>query len=142
MPQEATEMIEPNQRRRGRCTPSEHGGARLNFVLIIAAIALVGYAAYNYAPVSYNAFLFKDVMQETVNKGAYMPGKTPEWVEAELRAAGKEYGLPPEMKVNVQNEGGRVIARVQWMQPVSMPGFTYHYEFDHTARSGGFMNAK
>jgi hypothetical protein len=127
--------VEPNGQARG-----EAGGARLNFILIIAAIALLGYSAYNYAPVAYNAFLFKDFMQETVNKAAYPPGQTDDWVTQQLRDKGKELDLPPEMSVNIQRDGGHISARVQWTRPVKLPGYVYDYKFDHTARSSGFIN--
>ena len=128
------------QRGRAESKPSERGGARLNFILVAVVIALAGYSAYNYAPVAYNAFLFKDFMQETVNKAAYPPGQTNDWVTQQLRAAAKDYDLPPNMTVNVQKEEGHIIARVQWSRPIQLPGYTYEYKFDHTARSSGFIN--
>src|SRR5437763_16855688 len=128
--------------KRGRAVgkPGERGGARLNFILVAVGIALAGYSAYNYAPVAYDAFLFKDFMQEPVNKAAYPPGQTNDWVAQQLRAAAKDYDLPPGMKVNVQKEEGHITARVQWSCPVQLPGYTYDYRFDHTARSSGFIN--
>jgi hypothetical protein len=128
--------------RAARAIAGERGGARLNFVIVVLVIALGGYSAYHYVPVAYNAYLFKDYMQETVNKAAYPPGQTNEWVAAQLRAAAKDYNLPPNMQVSVQNEEGRVAARVQWSQPVQLPGYLYEYKFDDTARSSGFINPK
>ena len=128
------------QRGRAGGRHGERGGARLNFILVAVAIALAGYSAYNYAPVAYDAFLFKDFMQETVNKAAYPPGQTNDWVTQQLRAAAKDYDLPPDMSVNVQKEEGHITARVQWSRPVQLPGYTYDYRFDHTARSSGFIN--
>src|SRR3954468_21485173 len=96
----------------------EMGGSRVNFLIIAVIIAVAAYSAYNYAPVAYNAYLFKDYMQETVNKAAYPPGQTADWVEQQLRAAAKEYDLPPDMRVNVQNEDGHIAARVTWTRPV------------------------
>lgn len=130
-------MTVANNVRRGA---GQRGGARFNFVVIILLIALAVYSAYNYAPVAYNAYLFKDYMQETVNKAAYPPGQTIGWVEQQIRAAAKDYDLPPDMQVSVQNESGRIAARVVWTRPVQFPGYLYHYTFDHTARSSGFIN--
>jgi hypothetical protein len=118
----------------------ERGGARLNFVIIAAVLALAAYSAYNYAPVAYSAFVFKDYMQETVNKAAYPPGQTPDWVARQLRSQAKEYDLPPDANISVQVESGQIVARVQWTRPVRLPGYTYQYKFDHTARSSGFIN--
>jgi hypothetical protein len=124
----------------GRCDPGERGGARFNFIVIILLIALVAYSAYNYAPVAYNAYLYKEYMQETVSKAAFPPGQTNDWVIQQLRAGAKDYNVPPDMNVNVQTEDGRIAARVQWMQPVQLPGYVYEYRFDHSVRSSGFIN--
>jgi hypothetical protein len=122
---------------RGR---GERGGSRLNFLIVMLVLALAGYSAYNYAPVEFNAYRFKDFMQETVDKASYPPGQSSEWVAQQLRAAATDYNLPPDMYVNVQKEEGRIAARVQWTQPVKLPGYVYEYKFDHTARSSGFIS--
>jgi hypothetical protein len=133
-------MIVAQHERRGRCDSGEQGGARFNFIVIVLLIAVAAYSAYNYAPVAYNAYLFKDLMQETVNKAAYPPGQTNDWVAQQLRASARDYAVPPDMSVNVQTEDGRIAARVQWTQPVQLPGYVYEYRFDHTTRSSGFIN--
>ncbi|MDT5158106.1 MAG: hypothetical protein QOH51_2463 [Acidobacteriota bacterium] len=135
-------MIFAKHERRRRCDSSEWGGARFNFIIIVLLIALVGYSAYNFAPVAYNAYLFKDFMQETVNKAAFPPGQENDWIAQQLRVGAKDYDLPPDMNVNVQREDGRITARVQWSRPISLPGFIYEYKFDHTARSSGFINPR
>jgi len=128
-------MTLPEQaRRRG-----ERGGARFNFIIVVIVIALAAYSAYNYAPVAYNAYLYKDLMQETVNKAAYPPMKSNEWVKQQLAASAREYGLPDDADIRVQNENGRIEARVTWTRPVQLPGYVYEYDFDHTARSSGFI---
>jgi hypothetical protein len=124
----------------GNPRAGERGGSRLNFIIILAVLALAAYSAYNYAPVSYHAFLFKDTMQDTVNKAAYPPGQSPEWVTQRLRQSAKEYELPENALINVQKEGGQIVARVQWTRPVQLPGYIYQYTFDHTVRSSGFIN--
>src|SRR3712207_5313694 len=121
---------------------AERGASRLSLLLVLAVIALAAYAAYNYVPVAYQAYLYRDFMQQTVNKAAYPPGQTAEWVESQLRAAAREHEVPPEAQVTAQNESGRMAARVRFERPVQMPGFTYQYKFDHTARSAGFINAQ
>src|ERR1044071_7889892 len=126
--------------RQRRSRAGERGGSRLNFIIVAAIILLAAYSAYNYAPVAYRAFLFKDYMQETVNKAAYMQGQMTEQVVQQLRMGGKEYDVPSDALINVQNEAGQIVARVQWTRPVKLPGYTYQYKFDHTARSSGFIN--
>ncbi len=122
---------------RGR---GQRGGARFNMIVVVAVIALAVYSAYNYAPVSYNAYLYRDFMQETVNKAAFPPAKSSEWVRQQLREGGAEYGLPDDAVINVQNENGRIAAHVTYTRPVRLPGYVYEYDFDHTARSSGFIN--
>jgi hypothetical protein len=122
------------QRRRG-----ELGGARFNFAVIVVVIGLAAYSAYNYAPVAYNAYLYKDFMQETVNKAAYPPAKGNDWVRKQLRGVAEEYNVPEDAEINVQNDNGRISARVTYTRPVQLPGYVYEYNFDHTARSSGFI---
>lgn len=130
-------MTLPEQSRRRR--RGERGGTRFNFIVVIAVIGLAAYCAYSYAPVAYNAYLYKDFMQETVNKAAYPPAKGNDWVREQLRSAAAEYGLPDDAEINVQSDNGRVSARVTYTQPVRLPGYVYEYNFDHTARSSGFI---
>ena len=117
----------------------ERGGARFNFIVILIIIALAAYSAYNYVPVAYNAYLYKDLMQETVNKAAYPPIKSNDWVTQQLRDAAKEYDLPEDTDIRVQNENGRIVAHVTWTRPIQLPGYVYEYDFDHAARSSGFI---
>jgi hypothetical protein len=130
-------MTVAEQARQGR--RGERGGARFNFVVVVIFIALAVYSAYRYVPVAYNAYLYKDLMQETVNKAAFPPVKSNDWIVQQLRAAGKEYELPDDADVRVQNENGRIAARVTFTRPVQLPGYVYEYNFDHTARSSGFI---
>ena len=121
-------------RRRG-----ERGGSRFNLLVVIFIIALAAYSAYNYAPVSYHAYLYKDFMQETVNRAAYPPAKSNDWVTQQLRAAAREYDLPEDADIRVQTDNGRIAAHVTFTHPIQLPGYVYEYNFDHTARSSGFI---
>jgi hypothetical protein len=132
-------MREPQQEGRGPRSRAEQGGARFNFLIVVALVAVVGYAAYSYVPVAYNAFLFKDFMQETVDKAAYPPGQPLGWVQTQLRAKAEELDLPEDTVYTVQNEDNHIAARVRWTRAIPMPGFIYDYEFDHTAKSSGFV---
>ncbi|HEX8500093.1 MAG TPA: hypothetical protein VF659_05820 [Pyrinomonadaceae bacterium] len=133
-------MTVANQERRAPRGRGERGGARFNFAVTILLIALAAYSAYNYAPVWYKSYRFKDYMQETVNKAAFPPGQTTEWVTQQLRAGAKEHELPADAEFHVQREEGRIAARVTWSEPVQLPGYTYDYAFDHTARSSGYIS--
>jgi hypothetical protein len=130
-------MTIAEESRRGR--RGERGGARFNFVVVLVVVGLAAYSAYNYAPVAYNAYLYKDFMQETVNKAAYPPAKDNDWVRQQLRSAGAAYNLPDDAEISVQSDNGRISARVTYTRPVQLPGYVYEYKFDHTARSSGFI---
>ena len=127
-------MTLPEQVRR-----RQRGGARFNLVVVVILIGLAAYSAYNYAPVAYNAYLYKDFMQELVNRAAYPPVKSNDWVKQQLAAAARDYDLPEDTDIRVQNENGRIEARVTFTRPVQLPGYVYEYNFDHTARSSGFI---
>ncbi|HEY0004971.1 MAG TPA: hypothetical protein VGB17_09195 [Pyrinomonadaceae bacterium] len=113
---------------------SEHGGARLNFLIIIVLVAAVAYIGYQYIPVAYNAYLYKDLMQTSVDKAAGS-GWTTEKLKAQLASDGKEFGVPPNAAITVEQVNGRVQARVSFKRPITFPGYTYDYDFDHTVKS-------
>jgi hypothetical protein len=92
----------------GRRAPArgELGGARLNFLILVAVIALAAYSAYQYVPVARGAFLYRDLMQETVNKAAFRQDSPVAWAETQLRAAAAEYDLPADTRYEVQSQNG------------------------------------
>lgn len=118
----------------------ERGGSRFNLLVVLLVIGVAGYCTYQYAPVAYKAFLFRDYMQETVNRAAYPPGQTTSWVEAQLRAGARENGVPQDLRLDVQNQSGKIVVHAQWTEPIRLPGYVYQYRFDHTASSSGFIN--
>lgn len=119
----------------------ERGEARLKFLIVVALIALVAYAGYQYVPVAYNAYLFKDVMQSKVDK-ASAEGRTAEWVKHELTASAPEYGVPSDAVVVTEVRDGRMQANVQFARPVQLPIYTYQYTFNHTVKSTDLFSVK
>ena len=120
---------------------TERGSARLKFLMVIAVIGVIAYAGYLYVPVAYQAYLLKDLMQHDVDvavAGAYPAS----WVKDQLTKAGKEYGVPPDALIEPALRDNRMEVRVQFVRPIEFPGFTYHYNFDHTARSTAFLTFK
>lgn len=119
----------------------ERGAARLKFILLIAVIALVAYAGYQYVPVAYQASMYKGAMQESVDKAA-MLGHSGEALRSQLRTDGNKYSVPPDAEITVERAAdGRVQARVQYKRPVAFPGYTYSYNFDYTAKSTELLGA-
>lgn len=120
---------------------SERGAARLKLLIFLLVLGVVGYALYLYVPVAYHAYLFKDFMQHTVNI-AVTAGYQPVWVSDQLKKSLPEYDVPSDALITPANRDNRVEVRVQYTRSIEFPGYTYQYEFDHTARSTAFLTFK
>ena len=121
-----------------RPTNKEFGGARLNLLIAVVAFAVIIYVGYMYVPVAVDAYYFKDVMQNMVNQ-ASAQGSSTSWVRDQLVKSEPDYHVPPEAVITPSVEDKRMSVRVQFIRPISFPGYTYNYEFDHTAQSTTFL---
>ena len=124
-----------------RSSQNERGGARLKFVIAIAIFAVVVYTGYVYVPVAYEAYQYKDVMQNKVDVAATQ-GYDTAWVTDQLRKAGRDYNVPEAAAITPAQRDNRVEVRVQFVRPITFPGFTYNYDFDYTAKSTAFLAIK
>jgi hypothetical protein len=120
---------------------SERGGARLKFIIVVAVIGIIAYVGYVYIPVAYQSYLWKDLMQHNVDV-AVTQGYPASWIKDQLTKAGKEYGVPPDVVIEPVQRDNRMEVRVHFVRPLEFPGFTYQYNFDHTARSTAFLTFK
>ncbi len=118
---------------------SARGSAQVKFVLVMAILIATAYAGYLYVPIAYQAYLFKDLMQQHVNNASAL-AHPPFWVQEQLVKSGPEYGLPADAVITPIQQDNRMEVRVQFRRPIEFPGFTYQYDFDHTARSTQFLN--
>ena len=118
---------------------AERGSARLKLLLVLIVIAIVAYTGYLYIPVSYNAYLFKDLMQQKVNTAAAL-GHPANWVHEQLVKSAPEYNIPADAEIIPAVKNGRVEVHVQYREPIKFPGYIYEYTFDHTARSTEFLS--
>ena len=119
----------------------ERGGARAKLIVFLAIFGIVLYVGYLYVPVAYDAYYFKDVMQNKVDM-AVTQGYETKWVTDQLVKSEPEYHVPPEAIITPTQKDNRVEVRVQFTRPISLPFYTYNYEFDHTARSTAFLAIK
>ncbi|MGI8897468.1 MAG: hypothetical protein ACR2IB_03635 [Pyrinomonadaceae bacterium] len=110
----------------------------MKFLIVVAIIAAVACAGYFYVPVAYHAYLYKDLMQTKVDAAAALAYPTT-WVTDQLTKSGPEYEVPSEAIITPAQEDDRMQVRVQYSKPIEFPGYTYVYEFDHTARSTQFL---
>jgi hypothetical protein len=120
---------------------NERGSARLKFLLVMIVIGSAAYAGYLYIPVAYQAYVFKDLMQHSVDVAA-TTGRPASWVGDQLANSLAEYDLPKDAIITPAQRDNRVEVRVQFTRPIEFPGYTYQYEFDHTARSTAFLSFK
>jgi len=120
---------------------NERGGARLKFIIAIAVFATVVYVGYLYLPVAVDAYYFKDVMQNKVNMAAAQ-GYEAGWIKDQLVKSGPEYHVPADAIIASEQNDGRVEVRVQFTRPIQLPGYTYNYDFDYTAKSTTFLTIK
>ena len=120
---------------------SERGEARLKLLIFLLVAGAIGYALYLYIPVAYQAYLFKDWMQHTVDV-ASASGYQPTWVNDQLKKSLPEYDVPPDAMITPALRDNRVEVRVQYTRAIEFPGYTYQYQFDHTVRSIAFLTFK
>jgi hypothetical protein len=120
---------------------NECGSARLKFIVVVAILGCIGYAAYLYIPVAYRAYLFKDLMQHYVDVAAAQ-GYQPTWVSDQLSKSLAEYEIPSNAVILPAQNESRIECRVQYTKAIEFPGYTYQYEFDNTVRSTAFLTFK
>lgn len=120
---------------------SELGGARLSFLITVVIIAIAAYAGYLYIPIAYQANTLKDFMQHQCDM-AVARGYGPNWVADQLVKSAAEYDLPKTAEITPAQKDNRIEVRVHFIKPIEFPGYTYQYEFDHTAKSTSFLSVK
>ncbi len=122
-------------------TDSQKGSARLKLIIFLVVFGLVIYVGYMYVPVAIDAYYFKDAMQNKVDQAAAL-GYDNAWLKEQLAKIGPEYHVPPDANITAGTADSRVEAHVKFTRPIVFPGYTYNYEFDHTAKSGTFLSGK
>ena len=123
---------------------SERGSAGVKFILILAALALVANAGYNYVPVAYDAESLKTEMGTAVLQGLALPGKLNpvDNVKARIAKSIQTNNIPADAIVDVKQNGNVLTARVSYSKPVNILPFgiyKYKYDFDYTATPTGFL---
>src|SRR5689334_6246629 len=120
---------------------TERGSASLKFLVVMLVFGACAYAGYIYVPVAYQAHNFKDLMQHYVDV-ASAEGKPPGWAGEQLVKSFAEYDVPPNALVTPAKRDNRIEVRIQFVKTVEFPGYTYEYDFDHTATSTAFLDFK
>ena len=120
---------------------TECGSASLKFLVVMLLMGASAYAGYIYVPVAYRAHTFKDLMQHYVDV-ASAEGKPPDWAGEQLIKNFGEYEVPADALITPSKRDNRIEVRIQFVKPIEFPGYTYNYEFDHTATSTAFLDFK
>jgi hypothetical protein len=119
----------------------ERGGARGKFIAFMVVIIVIGYGSYLYIPVRVRAYQFKDTMQNKVDMAVAL-GHDSNWLRDQIVKSGVEYNVPPDAVITPTANEGRLEVRVQFTWPIALPGYTYQYQFDETAKSATFLTVK
>jgi len=119
----------------------ERGSASVKFLIVMAIMGSIAYAAYLYLPVAINATTYKDLMQHLTEVAATQ-GHPPSWLGDQLAKSGPEYGIPEDAVITPVQHDGRLEVRVQFVKVIEFPGYPYNYEFDYTAKSTAFLTFK
>ncbi len=119
----------------------ERGGSRLKFLIVIAILGLTAYAGYLFLPVQFDAMRFKDLMQHDADVAATQ-GYPITWITDQLKKSRVEFNIPENMSITPSQRDNRMAVRVQYTRPIEFFGYTYQYEFDHTAQSTAFLTVK
>ena len=120
---------------------NERGGASIKFLIVMAVVGCFVYAGYQYIPVAYQAYTFKDLMQHYADVAAAQ-GKPATWAGEQLLKSEAEYEIPTTAVITPAAQSERIEVRVQYTRPIDFPGYTYQYEFDYTAKSVAFISFK
>ena len=121
--------VEKWERRRG-----ERGGSRIKFLIVVLIFGAAVYAGYLWVPVQFDAYRFKDLMQHDADVAATQ-GYPVTWISDQLKKSLAEYNIPAEAVITPTQQENRMAVRVQYTRPIEFLGYTYQYEFDHTAKS-------
>ena len=119
----------------------ERGNSRLKFLIIITLVVVAAFVGYQYVPIAFQAYQYKDFMQQTVDKGAAL-AKTSDWIKEQLGKNGPEYGVPANATMTIEEHEGALQVRVQYKREISLLAYNYEYEFDKTVKSSSLWSIK
>jgi hypothetical protein len=122
----------------------ERGATRLKFIITLAVIAVIGYMGFQFIPVVFRDWRYKDYMQQTADKAAAL-GQNGEWVKNQLEASANDYSIPHDAQItpNLNSQNGRMEVTVQFQRKIDLlPFWTIPYNFNYTAKSTDLFSAK
>src|SRR5262245_22747990 len=115
----------------------ETGASRLPFLLLLGVITLSVYLAAMTIPTYINNQSLADDAQEIVKRGALQKLSDAD-IRAQLHEKAREYGAPPESKIDLWHEGQGLAARIQYTHYVKFPFYTHTWPVDIQVKNVGF----
>jgi hypothetical protein len=115
----------------------ERGEGRLKALVALAVIAAVAYVAMQFVPVYMRSIQMEDETQAIVRQAALSNLREAD-VKARLVEKAVEYNLPDNVKIEVTRNGKKVMAHVAYIQPVTLPYYTYNWAFNFRKEESGF----
>lgn len=123
---------------------NERGSASTKLFAMLVVIFLIGFAAYNYITVAYEAEGLKSDMSTAVLQGLAMPGNIDPVanVKTRIQNAMTVHNAPSEATLDVKMHNKAIQARVTYTKSVSLLPFglyKHQFVFDNTATPTGFL---
>ena len=123
---------------------SEQGSATTKLFIVLVVMFLIGFAAFNYISVAYQAEGLRADMSTAVLQGLAMPGRIDPVanVKTRIQNAMSVNSAPPDATLDVTMQGNVIQARVTYTKkvPILPLGiYTYNYVFDNTATPTGSL---
>ncbi len=116
---------------------TERGEGRLKFLLTLAVLALIIYAAMQFIPAYAYNLQMEDAARQIITQAALQNMREGE-VRIRLVEKAIQYQLPDDTKIELARNGKRVSARITYTKLIRLPYYTYYWPFEIRVQETGF----
>lgn len=116
---------------------SQRGVGRFPFLLLLAFAAAVAYLIGVFVPAYLSNREMEQASSEIVRRGA-LTNLNEADVRAQLIEKAREFGLPEDRKVVVWREGKKMEARINYVQSIRLPFYSYKWPVEIRISDLGF----
>ncbi len=116
---------------------TERGEGRFRFLLTLAVVALIIYAAMQFIPAYAYNLQMEDATREIITQAALQNLREGD-VRARLVEKAIQYQLPDDAKIELVRDGKRVSARITYTKIIKLPYYTYYWPFEIRVQESGF----
>lgn len=124
----------PRQMRPGS---SQRGVGRFPFLLLLALTAAIVYLIGVFIPAFLSNRQMEQASSEIVRRGSLTNLKESD-VRAQLQEKAREFGLPEERSVVVWRDGKKMEARINYVQSIRLPFYSYKWPVEISITDLGF----